>query len=141
MGNAVCQVHNRTHKKLCVLTFNQADLLYQKYEHMYSLDPGASCVVEALSNPIGLKVGIVFDAVPDADQKKGGQLKYQRWAVKKEKVLTITALEREEITAVGEDFTNEGKSTVNCRKVEDFATAVECLTYVKPAVRDARRAL
>lgn len=108
---------------------------------MYSLDPGASCVVEALSNPIGLKVGIVFDAVPDADQSKGGKLEYQRWAVKKEKVLTITSMENKEIATVGDDATNEGKSSVSCKKVEDFATAVEALTYVKPAARDAGRTL
>jgi len=137
MGNSVCSVHNKTHKKLCIVTFNQADLLYKKYEHMYSLDPGASCVVEALTNPIGLKVAIVYDATPNADQSKGGTLHYMRWQVKKEKVLTITVQEKDAITTQGDGTATDGKGSVTCSNVEDFAMAVDCLTFVKPALRDA----
>ena len=136
MGNAVCSVHNKTHKKLCVVTFNQADLMYSKYENMYSLDPGASCVVEALTNPIGLKVGIVFDAVP-GEGSKAGKLEYMRWQVKKEKVLTITSAEKDAIATSGDGTAADGRGSVSARKAEDFSQAVDCLTFQKSAVRDA----
>jgi len=137
MGNSVCSVHNKTHKKLCVVTFNQADLLHNKYEHMYSLDPGASCVVEALTNPIGLKVGVVFDATPNADANKGGKLEYVRWQVKKEKVLIITSQERDAITTTGDGTSSDGKGSVQSKSAEDFAMAVDCLTFKSAAARDA----
>jgi len=135
MGNSVCSVHNKTHKKLCVVTFNQADLMYSKYEHIYSLDPGASCVVEALTNPIGLKVGIVWDAVPV--EGKGGKLEYMRWEVKKEKTLTITSAEKDTFETSGDGFATSGKGSVSSKNVEDFAQAVECLTFQKAAGREA----
>ena len=28
MGNSYCMLANKTHKKICILTFNQADLMY-----------------------------------------------------------------------------------------------------------------
>lgn len=109
---------------------------------MYCLDPGASCVVEAMSNPIGLKVAVIYDAEPDADPDKGGKLLYQRWQVKKEKILVINGMEKiGEISFSGDDTVNEGKSDVKCSNKDDFAMAVECLTYSKPAARDAGRAL
>jgi len=141
MGNACCQVHNKTHRKVCVVTFNQAELVYNKYTNMYTLDPGQSIVVEAITNPIGLKVAIIYDAIPDKDERKPGRLEYQRWAVKKDKILTITNFERSDISTFGDDCNNEGKSHVNARSEQDFATAVECLTFQKQGVRDATAAL
>ena len=63
---------------------------------MYVLEPGESKEVEAMSDPIGLKIGIVYDAAPD-----GQILMYQRWAVKNESVLTITSMNGPEIATFG----------------------------------------
>jgi hypothetical protein len=52
--------------------------------------------VEAASDPIGLKIGIVYDAAPD-----GQVLFYERWQVKNESVLTIMSANGPEIVAIG----------------------------------------
>ena len=123
MGPAHSMVVNKTHKKVCILTFNEADLLYYckfvcisyyrfltlqylhsknfvsrvAYCNMYILEPGESKQVEAsLSNPIGLKIAIVFDAAPD-----GQLLMYKRWQCKNESVLTITSINGEDIATYG----------------------------------------
>ena len=67
------------------------------YCNMYILEPGESKQVEAsLSNPIGLKIAIVFDAAPD-----GQLLMYKRWQCKNESVLTITSINGEDIATYG----------------------------------------
>ena len=96
MGAAQSMVVNKTHKKICVLTFNEADRLYTAYNKMYVLEPGESKQVEALSSPLGLKIGIVYDAAPD-----GQVLMYQRWAVSNESVLTITSINGADIATYG----------------------------------------
>lgn len=64
---------------------------------MYILEPGESKQVEAaLSNPIGLKIAIVYDAAPD-----GQLLMYKRWQCKNESVLTITSINGEDIATYG----------------------------------------
>jgi hypothetical protein len=63
---------------------------------MYVLEPGESKQVEAASDPIGLKIAIVYDAAPE-----GNQLFYQRWNVKNESVLTITFMNGGDISTFG----------------------------------------
>ncbi len=63
---------------------------------MYVLEPGESKQVEAASDPIGLKIAIVYDAAPE-----GNQLFYQRWNVKNESVLTITYMNGGDISTFG----------------------------------------
>ena len=63
---------------------------------MYVLDPAETLQVEANSDPIGLKVGIIYDAIPD-----GTQLKYQRWCVRNDATLTITDMTGESVTTFG----------------------------------------
>lgn len=70
--------------------------MYLAYHKMYILEPGESKPVEALSDPIGLKIAIVYDAAPD-----GQVLMYQRWAVKNESVLTITSINGADIATYG----------------------------------------
>ena len=48
MGNAHATIVNKTPKKVCVITFDQADLLYKKYNKMYIIDPGCSMQVEVI---------------------------------------------------------------------------------------------
>lgn len=68
---------------------------------MYIVDPGETKLVEAASDPIGLKIALVYDAQPD-----GQILKYQRWAIKNDKVLTITGLKNEEISTVAGELSS-----------------------------------
>jgi len=64
---------------------------------MYVLDPGDSVQVESgTADPIGLKVGIVFEA--DTDSQK---LSYQRWNCKRESTLTITYINAGDISTFG----------------------------------------
>ena len=63
---------------------------------MYVLEPGETKVVEALTNPGGLKVGVVYDAVPDTQV-----LLYQRWQCKNETQLTITYMNAGDISTFG----------------------------------------
>jgi hypothetical protein len=81
-------VVNKTHKKIVILTFNQADLVYSsedqehsrscilgcvmlscvvhvEYQNMYIIDPAESLQVEAITNPVGLKVCVGTVAVYD----------------------------------------------------------------------------
>lgn len=153
-------VVNKTHKKICVITFNQADLVYRckfeqnipefhysiwplfncaallghyypnysmtllsklflgfnfrfsgilmipalilcfvmfsAYHKMYVINPAESMQVEALSDPYGLKIAIVYDAAPD-----GQVLMYQRWGAKNDSVLTITSISGADISTFG----------------------------------------
>lgn len=96
MGNSHALVVNKTHRKICIITFNQADLIYQSYHSMYILEPAETKQVEANSDPIGLKIGIIYDAVPGEHK-----LLYQRWSLKNESTLTITAMEGEIVSCLG----------------------------------------
>ena len=117
MGAAQSMVVNKTHKKICVLTFNEADRLYTAYNKMYVLEPGESKQVEALSSPLGLKIGIVYDAAPD-----GQVLMYQRWAVSNESVLTITSINGADIATYG------GNNHINVWNVYAiYSTQLYCL--------------
>ena len=40
MGNARSTIKNKSNRKLCVLTFNEADLLYHQYVNFYTVDLG-----------------------------------------------------------------------------------------------------
>lgn len=61
--------------------------------------PGESKQVEAATDPIGLKIGIVYDAAPE-----GQILMYQMWKVKNESVLTITYVNGGDISTFGGKF-------------------------------------
>ena len=63
---------------------------------MYTMEPGESIELEALTNPIGLKIGIVYDAVPDSHV-----LLYQRWRCKNKSTLTVTSMESGDISTFG----------------------------------------
>lgn len=134
MGNAHCLVVNKTHKKLCVVTFNQADLLHTKYTNMYILDPGESKQVEAIPHDYGLKVSIVYDA-----KSEGQVLMYQRYSCKNESVLTVTFMNGGDVSTFGDNTVSQGKGEIKVRNESSFAQAVEALTYQSPVTRAAIR--
>ena len=63
---------------------------------MFIIEPGEAKQVEALTDPIGLKIAIIYDAAPE-----GQYLLYQRWQVKKDSVLTITYINGGDISTFG----------------------------------------
>jgi len=63
---------------------------------MYIIEPGESKEVQAASDPIGIKVAIVYDAEPE-----GQQLLYQRWVCKNSSVLTVTYVNGGDISTFG----------------------------------------
>ena len=73
--------------------------LFLAYTNIYVLMPGESKQVEAATDPIGLKIGIVYDAAPE-----GQILMYQMWKVKNESVLTITYVNGGDISTFGGKF-------------------------------------
>ena len=74
-----------------------ADLLFcTAYTNLYVIMPGESIQVEAATDPIGLKIGIVYDAAPE-----GKILMYQMWKVKNGSVLTITYVNGGDISTFG----------------------------------------
>ena len=52
--------------------------------------------VQAASDPIGLKIAIVYDAAPD-----GQQLFYQRWQCRNKSILTVTYINAGDISTFG----------------------------------------
>lgn len=66
------------------------------YHEMYIIEPGESKKVEASSDPIGLKIAVVYDAAPE-----GQQLFYHRWQCKNESTLTVTYMNGAEISTFG----------------------------------------
>mmetsp|Transcript_1349 Transcript_1349/g.1433 ORF Transcript_1349/g.1433 Transcript_1349/m.1433 type:complete len:136 (+) Transcript_1349:136-543(+) len=132
MGPAHSMIVNKTHKKLCVITFNNADLLYTSYHDMFIIEPGESKEVQAASDPIGLKIAVIYDAVPE------GQIyHYQRWQCKNSSVLTVTYIDGGNISTYGDDTTSQGKGKIKESKDENFAKAIEALTYQAPVTRAA----
>ncbi len=63
---------------------------------MYIIEPGESKEVQAASDPIGLKVAIVYDAAPDEQM-----LLYQRWQCKNSSILTVTYMNGGDISTFG----------------------------------------
>ena len=61
MGPAQSTVINQSSRRLCIITFNNGDLLYKNYHSMYVLEPGQEGIVEANPDAVGLKIGVVYD--------------------------------------------------------------------------------
>lgn len=66
------------------------------YTNKYILEPGETKEVEAASDPIGLKIAIIYDAAPE-----GQVLYYNRWQVKNKSVLTISHIDGADISTFG----------------------------------------
>lgn len=70
--------------------------LHTAYHTMYVIEPGETKEVQAASDPIGLKFGIVYDAAPDEQV-----LLYQRFQVKNKSSLTVTFANGPDISTFG----------------------------------------
>eukprot|EP01031_Cornospumella_fuschlensis_P032758 gene32758-39598_t len=79
------------------------------YMYMYVIEPGEQKEVQAASDPIGLKIAIIYDASPDEQV-----LLYQRYQVKNGSTLTGKIREKD---------------------MSQFAVVVEALTYQPPLTR------
>ena len=72
LGPAYATVENQCNHMLCVITFNKADILLKNYNRLYIVDPGHKMRVEALPDPAGLFVAVVYKA-------ENGYFYYKRW--------------------------------------------------------------
>ena len=96
MGNAFCYVTNNTGQPLALLSFNNADVLYSRYHAMYIILPGATKTIEAIPNPEGLKLAVVYKV----DSKR--HLYYKRWKVENQSVISIDSINGAEIIISGD---------------------------------------
>lgn len=53
MGPAHSTVVNKSKKNICIITFNNPDLIYKTYQNLYIVEPGTEVVVEALADSVG----------------------------------------------------------------------------------------
>lgn len=72
LGPAYAIVENQCNDMLCVITFNKADILLKNYHRLYIIDPGQRSRVEALPDPAGLFVAVVYKV-------DNGYFYYKRW--------------------------------------------------------------
>lgn len=155
MGPAHSTVANKTHRKVCIMTFNNADLVYNcrffstaflcvrlfylvilsrvecsAYVHKYILEPGETMKIEAASDPIGLKLAIIYDAAPE-----GQVLYYHRFQARNGTTLTITHIDGADISTFGDDVSQIGKGQIKEKDSTKFAATIEALTYQAPITR------
>lgn len=127
MGPAHSTIKNKTMKKICVISFDQADILCTKYNTMYIIDPGCELIVQALPDAYGLRVGIIYDASPD-----GNILMYSLYSCKNDSILIIEQMIGADIVTTGDNTKNLKKGEIKVRNDEAFGTAVAALTYIPP---------
>ncbi len=65
---------------------------------MYVLEPGETRQVEASADPIGLRMGIIYEA--DTEEMK---VMFQKYTTKRDSVLTITYINGQDISTFGGD--------------------------------------
>jgi len=97
MGNAHAELTNNTLFPVCVITFNYSDLLYLQYNNFYTINPGKTATLEALTNPFGLKFGIVYDA--DAE----GMFSIKLWSISNGGKVSIDSIQGSKILSIGSD--------------------------------------
>lgn len=120
LGPANCTVINNSDGKLCVLTFNKADLFFTNYSHMYTIDTGQSQRVEALSDPNGLFVAIVYKAVDN-------YLHYKRWHCANGSELTVMSVNKQEIQVSGENAELKGIGKIKENSSTQYQMAIDTL--------------
>ena len=120
LGPANCTVINSSENKLCVLTFNKADLFFTNYYHMYAIDTGQSQRVEALSEPNGLFVAIVYKAVDN-------YLHYKRWHCANGSEITVQSVTKQEIIVSGENIGLKGIGKIKENNSMQYQMALDIL--------------
>jgi hypothetical protein len=127
MGNSTCSIRNNSARKISVLTFNEADLLYQEYADCYIINVGETIDVEAMSNPIGLKVAIVFSA-----NTKTQEVRYKRWKCANDSTFSISYMNGHDIYASGDNVSAEAVGKITIYDEQDFSNIVAALQYIAP---------
>lgn len=139
MGAANTRMVNASSKRLPVITFNEAELLYRSYESIYIIEPGKEEIVEA--NPAHtFKVGIIYEV--DEEKK---EFKYVRFSCKsggKEhtKSFTIDEIDQESgeiswfASASGDVKQVEGKFTLKENDHQPWQLACEAIRGKKTAL-------
>lgn len=139
MGPAHSSVVNKTQKKICVLTFNEADLLYHTYTNLYILLPGETKVVEAIPHPVGLKLAIIYHTNDEVCQR----LLYRRWSVKNDAVVEVSAVDSSgmiDISGINESALERSElSTIEEKSATTFARIVQALTQESSVVMPSKQ--
>lgn len=86
--------------------------------------------IEAASDPIGLKLAIIYDAAPE-----GQVLYYHRFQARNGTTLTITHIDGADISTFGDDVSQIGKGQIKEKDSTKFAATIEALTYQAPITR------
>ena len=118
MGPAQSTVVNHTGRRMCVLSFDNSDLLctskyisfsfernylknllfditlvHQGYNCLYLIEPGKSVFVEATPDAVGLKIGVVYDTIA-----KTRELLFQKFACKNESTIAIYDIDYDKLS-------------------------------------------
>eukprot|EP01031_Cornospumella_fuschlensis_P023418 gene23418-28416_t len=89
---------------------------------MYVVYPGESQVVEANPDPIGLKVGLVYDTLSQTQE-----FLFHRFSCKNDSILTITDVEASDVDYYGEGTTLQAKNKLKEYELEPFNMAASTL--------------
>lgn len=71
-------------------------LIDTAYNGMYIIEPGASVKVEAMPDTMGLKIGLVYDVIPDRKE-----LRFVRFTCKNDSVLNISEMNEDDVSWYG----------------------------------------
>lgn len=90
MGNSCVTVLNKSEKNICVICFNNLDMLYADYynDEMFVIPPGEFCNVSAIASTYGLQAAIITDVHPTEHYYS-----FDLWWVKTGATLTVTAVD------------------------------------------------
>ena len=69
------------------------------YQNLYIVEPGTSMVVEAMPDPVGLKMGVIVGINMDLQE-----LIYQRFQCKNEAIFNISEITGEDISFYGGQY-------------------------------------
>jgi hypothetical protein len=106
MGAANSVVANQIDQPLSIVTFNNADVVYQAYNHLYQVAPHGQAQVEAAADAWGLKVGIVYALL-------GDQMLYRMWSCPNGSTLNVQSVFHDQISADGCDHIGTNQIGVN----------------------------
>lgn len=149
MGPAQSTVINQSTNRICILTFNNTDLLYKSkllllllllifllslliiiaYHSMYILEPGDETLVEANPDAVGLKIGVCYMA-----KKETKEFFYLRYMVKTNAIFTISEIEGDEVSYYGDDISPTGKGKIKESDDIPFRMGMEAINNVPSTI-------
>jgi len=94
MGNANARVANHIGGDIVVMTFNNADTVFQYYHGLYQVVPGQESTVEAAADAWGLNIAIGYATV-------GNRLLYRRWFCPNGDILALEAMNGSDMQTSG----------------------------------------